>query len=519
MEEGFRCAGEAAEKVETQEINSSSSSLVVGIEMETVLEHSLQGKEKLLRGEGSERSGSVVEIQEEKMPEHSGGANKELVDGSELASRAEKGNCSSWVVEMERWKQQERWKQRSIYRVPEFIKKMTNREAYQPQFVSLGPLHHGEPHLLPMEEHKRRAVLHMVKHTGEPLIKKFFAAIEQVVVDLEAAYDDLDDRWRGVNRGSFVQMMVTDGCFLLELLELKRIHRSPEFKKTDYADNDPVFSRSSFINLWATLRNDMIAMENQIPLLVLQRIISAASSGTPPSTGEINNMVRNFLGGPRSEEGMEELGLHFLDIYHKQYCGTTPHWEGSISDKHAPRTPSAVELSEAGIQFKKSDTESIHDVDFKNGVLSMPLFTFHDQTEVELLNLMAFEWLHPDAKRDVGSYTSFVNDLTKSEKDVALLRSKGLFVNMIGSDKAVVEMFNTLTKLARMPEQRSRLGEVQGKVNAHCKKRRNKWRAMFMNNYLSNPWVFISLVAAVILLIATIMQTIYTVVPFHTRKD
>ena len=56
-------------------------------------------------------------------------------------------------------------------------------------------------------------------------------------------------------------------------------------------------------------------------------------------------------------------------------------------------------------------------------------------------------------------------------------------------------------------------------MKAHCKKRRNKWRAMFMKNYLSNPWVFISLVAAVILLIATIMQTIYTVVPFYTRKD
>jgi len=518
MEEGFRSAGEAAEeKVETQEINSSSSSLVVGIEMETVLEHSLQGKEKLLRGEGSESRGSVVEIQEEKMPEHSGGANEELVDGSELASRAEKlleDTRSS--VEMERC-----FQQRSIYRVPEFIKKMTNREAYQPQFVSLGPLHHGEPHLLPMEEHKRRAVLHMVKQTGEPLIKKFFAAIEQVVDDLEAAYDDLDDRWRGVNRGSFVQMMVTDGCFLLELLELMRIHRSPELKNKDYEDNDPVFSRSSFINLWATLRNDMIAMENQIPLLVLQRILFVTwdGTGTPPSAGEINNKVRSFLGGPRFEEGMEELGLHFLDIYHKQYCGTTPHWEGS--DKHDPRTPSAgaVELSEAGIQFKKSDTKSIHDVDFKNGVLSMPLFTFHDQTEVELLNLMAFEWLHPDAKRDVGSYTSFVNDLTKSERDVALLTSKELFVNMIGSDKAVVEMFNTLTKLARVPEPGSRLGDVQGMVNDHCRKRRNKWRTMFMNNYLSNPWVFISLVAAVILLIATIMQTIYTVVPFYTRKD
>ena len=41
-----------------------------------------------------------------------------------------------------------------------------------------------------------------------------------------------------------------------------------------------------------------------------------------------------------------------------------------------------------------------------------------------------------------------------------------------------------------------RQGDVQhvlSKVNAHCSKRRNKWRVMFMNNYLSSLWVFISL--------------------------
>ncbi|KAG2562506.1 hypothetical protein PVAP13_8KG238600 [Panicum virgatum] len=385
-----------------------------------------------------------------------------------------------------------RWKQRSINRVPEFMKKMTNRDAFQPLFVSLGPLHHGEPHLLPMEEHKRRAVLHMVNWTGKPLTE-YVAAMEEVADELEAAYDDLDDRWRGVNRGSFVQMMVTDGCFLIELI---KIDQSPD--------------KSSFINLWSIMMNDMIAMENQIPLVVLQRILFVACNGTPPRAGEINNMVRSLLDLPLFEEGVEKLGLHFLDIFHKQYCDTTSHWEGS--DKYEPRTPSAVKLSEAGIQFKKSNTESIKDVNFENGVLTMPLLKFHDQTEMQLLNLMAFEWLHPDTKYDVSCYISFVDDLTKSERDVTLLRSNGLFVNMIGSDKVVVKMFNTRGEATR-------LGHVQWKVNAHCKKRRNKWRALFMNNYLSNPWVFISLVAAVILLIATIMQTIYTVVPFYTRKD
>ena len=110
--------------MEAQEIKASRSSLVAGIEMDTVLEHSVRGKEKL-RGEGSLSSGSVVEIQEEKMPEHAGGANGELMDGSEQALRSEKGNCSSWVVEMEKLLEDKspsvemaRWNQRYIHRVP-----------------------------------------------------------------------------------------------------------------------------------------------------------------------------------------------------------------------------------------------------------------------------------------------------------------------------------------------------------------------------------------------------------------
>ncbi|KAL6654767.1 hypothetical protein ACP70R_008232 [Stipagrostis hirtigluma subsp. patula] len=110
-----------------------------------------------------------------------------------------------------------RWKQRSIYRLPEFINDMINCKAYWPRFVSLAPLHHGEPGLLPTEEHKQGEVqhMHMVNKAGKPL-GEFVAAIAEVADVLEAAYDNLEDKWRGANRGSFVEMMVTDGCFLLE---------------------------------------------------------------------------------------------------------------------------------------------------------------------------------------------------------------------------------------------------------------------------------------------------------------
>ena len=77
--------------------------------------------------------------------------------------------------------------------------------------------------------------------------------------------------------------------------------------------------------------------------------------------------------------------------------------------------PVQLSLARQGSSSKKSNTQSIQDVEFVNGVLSMPLFRFHDQTKMELLNLMAFEWLQPDAKNDVRSYISFLDSIIESE--------------------------------------------------------------------------------------------------------
>lgn len=214
------------------------------------------------------------------------------------------------------------------------------------------------------------------------------------------------------------------------------------------------------------------------------------------------------------DEGMDNLGLHFLDIYHKCYSGIRKPWTGS--DDYEPRAPCPVEMSEAGIQFKKSNTKSIHDVEFKDGVLTMPLFDMHDDTETVLLNLIAFEWLHPDANDDVVAYVSFMDDIIQSERDVELLGSEGILVDITGSKKKMVEMFNSLTRLGRANYD-NRLGHVQWKLKAHCRKRRNRWRASFVKTYLRNPWVFISLVAAAILLVATLLQTVYTIVQFYTK--
>lgn len=230
---------------------------------------------------------------------------------------------------------------------------------------------------------------------------------------------------------------------------------------------------------------------------------------------EINNSVRQFLGVPSFPRMENELGLHPLDIFHSSFCGGRPQHEESGEAEVV--IPTATELSEAGVHFRESDTPWVHDVGFENGVLSIPARLVDEGTEKELLNLRVFEQLHGSAGSDVTNYLFFMDHIIDSERDAGLLRSRGIVKKWISSDKALADLFNSLTTGATS-KQSKKLNGVLREVKAHCAERRNQWRAFFVRTYLSNPWVFISLVAATILLVATLMQTVYTVVPFYTKS-
>lgn len=233
------------------------------------------------------------------------------------------------------------------------------------------------------------------------------------------------------------------------------------------------------------------------------------------SAKDINKMVLHFLGCPLNE-GTDKLGLHPLELFHNCFRYLQPVLS-ELDESEEDTVPSAVELSEAGIHFKKSNSESVCDIHFENGVLRMPLVRVDDETEKTYLNLMAFERLYMHACNDVTDYLIFMDNIINSDKDVALLRSKGLIKSGLGSDKEVAQLFNSLSKGAVMSPF-CKLLDVQQKMNDHCRKPYNKWRASFEHTYLSNPWVFISLVAAVVLLVATLMQTIYAVVQFYAKR-
>jgi hypothetical protein len=188
-------------------------------------------------------------------------------------------NNSTLVMDVESNKQLEesRWQKHCIYRVPARIRNM-NSKAYHPQVVSLGPFHHGDPNLMPMEEHKRRAWQHVLRRTGRTA-QEFTAAIEVVADQLESMYMDLGDEWRtGEGREKFLKMMIVDGCFMLELMG----ETGGTDRERSDSDYDPVFYHD-ILNNMALIRRDMLMLENQLPLLLLQKLV-ALESGNHPVT-------------------------------------------------------------------------------------------------------------------------------------------------------------------------------------------------------------------------------------------
>ncbi|OWM76306.1 UPF0481 protein At3g47200-like [Punica granatum] len=405
----------------------------------------------------------------------------------------------------------EYWKKRSIYKVPACVTDI-NRKAYWPQAVSFGPYHHDKEHLKPMEEHKVRATLHFLKRSKKPF-ELFVGAVSEVLHDLMACYYPLDQKWHD-DTDAFLQLMILDGCFMLEIL------CTGTQTVNDYAPNDPIFSNHGKVYIMPYIQRDMLMLENQLPMLVLDKLLAVESETDLLKDKEfINKLILKFYcpGMPIMKMGK---CLHVLDVFRKSLLHEGPSKKTRRRKSDMARKGgdeiirSATELDEAGISFKKSKSASLKDISFSGGVLSLPVVVVDDTTESMFLNLIAFERFHVGAGNEVTSYIFFMDNIIDNERDVALLHSRGIIQNAIGSDKAVAKLFNSLSKDVTLDPESS-LDMVHKKVSDYCKKPWNMWRANLIHTYFRNPWAILSLVAAIFLFALTIVQTIYSILDFY----
>ncbi|KAL4191866.1 hypothetical protein AMTRI_Chr06g169350 [Amborella trichopoda] len=421
---------------------------------------------------------------------------------------------SQWMLDLmngklsiNREKEAEEWRQRCIYKVPGFLKEL-HKEAFIPRVVSFGPFHHGSPHLQPMEQHKRRALLHFLDRSEHPL-QVYLDALQAKEQAIRGCWEWPDDLVP-LESKDFLNMMLLDGCFLLEL------HRvSQTDGETGYADEDPVFgSKSALFFAHHNNYHDLLMLENQIPLMVLNTLLDPLGAGI---CTRMNELILELLGEEIEKEVFGgKMGLHPLQIYMmNSLCGDVPELEElSDPESYFQKLPSATELHEAGVRFKSSSKSGLMNITFNHGVLRLPWIPIHGSTEAFLLNMMAFEQLHVRNLNWVSSYVSLLDDLIDTANDVELLVSSGVIDNAMGSKEDVADIFNRIAHGMVFSENPHLMG-VRNRLIHHCKVPSNRWRAYFVHTYLSDPWTLISLLAAALLLLLTILQTLYTVLSYY----
>ncbi|XP_074263088.1 UPF0481 protein At3g47200-like [Silene latifolia] len=440
----------------------------------------------------------------------------------------------------------ELWTKHSIYKVPSWMKdgEQPNDDkiaGYIPEIISFGPYHRGQSHLQQMEAHKWRVLNHMLKRETQD-ITQYLTAVQELEPKARACYDSV----LSLTSNEFVEMMVLDGCFVLEFLRGREVGG---YNNLGYKENDPVFYKDSICHVIAM---DLMKLENQIPLIVLQKLLEVQYNGN--ATVDVPMLVMSALtprwvtvNAPRTEKHLKDMRgvvatehgsepmVHCLDVFRRSLMyqpeSSSNNWRGLIWNKLKLETESFEEdcgqsmancvsdLREAGIKFKPRNKLPFWDIQFKqsSGVLEIHPFEIDSASETVFRNLIAFEQCHMTNSWDmvITNYIAFMDNLIDTAADVAYLHDAGILVHHLGSDREVADLFSRLEKKVYVDTKKGGLRDVYQKLNEYCSKRRNRWRASLQNEYLTNPWVIISIFAALLLFLLTAVQTGYTVYAYY----
>lgn len=190
------------------------------------------------------------------------------------------------------------------------------------------------------------------------------------------------------------------------------------------------------------------------------------------------------------------------------------------SDPRPSRWHQAVQYHEAGVTLKKREYDqhnrhSLLDVKFGNGVIEIPRFPIDENTEALFKNLIALEQTNPRYGNDLTAYISFMSQLVSTPDDAALLVNKGIIVHMMDSDEELSSLFTRLIKQVVInAETNYYLKSLCHALENHYQSRLNRWMAWLWLNHFSNPWLALAVLATVIVLICTVVQTIFTVLAY-----
>ncbi|PQQ14051.1 UPF0481 protein [Prunus yedoensis var. nudiflora] len=370
------------------------------------------------------------------------------------------------------------------------------------------------------------------------------------------------------------EILLLDGCFILELF--LRCDRSLKYMKQDDYNSDPVLRSAWTI---AALQHNLALLENQIPFFVLELLYDTMKPNITkcklPQT--VTALALNFFQAVSRKEIKEDPSAgatefkHLLDLLQKFYFDPTGHLPFKVEpnsdnkqhsalqrvisrlvskirrEKQTPCLPThhqrdpanngkwefnycVSELLESGIEFKvgSSTQQYLLDIKFEDGVIIIPQLRIHETMNSLLRNLIAYEQCSLRSTHSVTSYAFLLKSLISTSGDSKLLRERNIIEhnNRIGDTEYLTQFESILDQVAMKDD--FSFAALVDEVNKY----RTSWYSwsrirvflwvqfqrqtrILCTTYFSSAWKVISLMAGVVLLLLTSLQTYYTIHPRH----
>ncbi|KAH7434471.1 hypothetical protein KP509_06G018900 [Ceratopteris richardii] len=447
-----------------------------------------------------------------------------------------------------------------IFRVPAVLRNIAP-DKFSPQVLPIGPLHN--PAWNPdMPDNLRSIYLEMDKYkliSWHKIFKEdmpdqeipFLRFLHQHREAMLAAYGGYFQNQHQAHMEKFVNLVALDSCLLAALLHWLFQEDFPYLKRKMSIDEVimankvsttghlfPIYSRKLPRPLQKAMLEDILLLENQVPLLAVKQAIKIESKCG--SDEEAEEVLRLFVAAlahrvlPFTRPTQNVLDRvkrvptgahHLMDMMYSIVCmNMDPHDStsenlglNSLPFDHTVRgTPSSNRIYLSGIKLH-GNWGSLNEISFDEGKLVLPKIHVGDDTERYFRNLIAYESCFKTERLDVISYLHFMDFLIDTPEDVNILVESKVITEAIGSNEKVAEMWNSLcrnTMCVFSPKYK----DVSERVQQYCKSPGRKMWAEFYRSKLSRPWLVASLLSAAALLILNVLIVWYTMLTYKNDK-
>uniref|UniRef100_A0A2N9G5C5 Uncharacterized protein n=1 Tax=Fagus sylvatica TaxID=28930 RepID=A0A2N9G5C5_FAGSY len=384
-----------------------------------------------------------------------------------------------------------------IYKVPFYLRKL-NEEAYTPQVISIGPIHHDKKRFQTMEKHKVRyfkSFMQRVENQAEIKLENLVSTIREMEDNIRHCYVESVQ----LESHDFVKMILLDASFILDLF-LKN-------KLKGWTRDDPMRVEAWLLDM---VPRELFLLENQLPFFVIEKLYHLALPSLSNSISLIQLTFDFFKFWNIHNKSPSVNIQHFTDLLRFFLLPPTNELPARVPEILFPKY-SITQLSEAGVKFKVVPSKYLLDLKFKKGVLEIPRLVFYDRNEALVRNIMALEQCDHTSDQYITDFFSIMDRLINTTKDVDLLNDKGILVNGLGDRNAVTSMINNLSRGILRRDMNCDFYKLCKDLDEYYEEPSNKWKAILRHQYFSTPWRSASTVAAIILLQLTLIQTLFSI--------